>query len=54
MYIKDSAMKKIKGSKDGGEFEKVIGRDIVLLWARGSVPICRDGLISKWRFQSMY
>ena len=24
------------------------------LWARGSVALCRDGPISKWRLQSMY
>ena len=26
----------------------------VLLWARGSEPICRDDPISRWRLQSMY
>ena len=28
--------------------------EVQVLWARGSVPICRDGPISKWRLQSMY
>ena len=27
---------------------------IILLWARGSEPICRDGPISRWWLQSMY
>ena len=26
----------------------------IVLWARSSKPICRDGPISRWRFQSMY
>ena len=27
---------------------------ITVLWACGSVPICRDGPISKWQLQSLY
>ena len=28
--------------------------DVLVLWARSSEPICRDGPISKWLLQSMY